>query len=90
MLADRKGRPLGPQWRTADFGYIRMHEGRARPWPRYGRAALAKWLDRAGQFARTYIFFNNDPGGAAVTDATTLAAMARRRGVDVSRSPAAR
>jgi uncharacterized protein YecE (DUF72 family) len=88
--ADRKGRPLNPLWQTADFGYIRMHEGRAAPWPRYGRAALATWLERAGRFARTYVFFNNDPGGAAVTDATALAAMARRRGVEVSRSPAAR
>jgi uncharacterized protein YecE (DUF72 family) len=88
--ADRKGRPLHPLWQTADFGYIRMHEGRAAPWPRYGRAALGTWLDRAGQFSRTYVFFNNDPGGAAVADATALAALARRRGVEVSRSPAAR
>ena len=34
--ADRLGRPLGPLWRTADWGYLRLHEGRARPWPRYG------------------------------------------------------
>jgi uncharacterized protein YecE (DUF72 family) len=88
--ADRKGRPLNPPWQTADFGYIRMHEGGAAPWPRYGRAAIAKCLDLAGQFPRTYVFFNNDPGGAAVADATALAAMARRRGVEVSRSPAAR
>ncbi|WP_051807597.1 DUF72 domain-containing protein [Actinoplanes subtropicus] len=88
--ADRKGRPLNPLWQTAGFGYIRMHEGRAAPWPRYGRAALRTWLDRAGQFDRTYVFFNNDPGGAAVADATALAAMARRRGVEVSRHPAVR
>jgi len=48
--ADRKGRPLNPPWQTADFGYIRMHEGGATPWPRYGRAAIAKCLDLAGQF----------------------------------------
>jgi uncharacterized protein YecE (DUF72 family) len=88
--ADRKGRPLNPLWQTADFGYIRLHEGRAAPWPRYGKAALAKWLELAGRFARTYVYFNNDPGGAAVTDATALAALARRRGVEVSRSPAGR
>ena len=41
--ADRKGRPLNPLWQTADFGYVRLHEGRAKPWPRYGRAALASW-----------------------------------------------
>jgi uncharacterized protein YecE (DUF72 family) len=88
--ADRKGRPLAPLWQTGDFGYIRLHEGRANPWPRYGKAALSSWLERAGQFARTYVFFNNDPGGAAVADATALVAMARRRGAEVSRSPAAR
>ena len=38
--ADRLGRPLGPLWRTADFGYLRLHEGRATPRPRYGPKAL--------------------------------------------------
>ena len=88
--ADRKGRPLNPLWQTAGFGYVRLHEGRAKPWPNYGRAALGSWLDKAGRFDRTYIFFNNDPGCAAVENATVLAAMARRRGVAVSRSPAVR
>ena len=31
--ADRLGRPVTPLWRTAGFGYLRMHEGRAKPWP---------------------------------------------------------
>ncbi|MFC7274679.1 DUF72 domain-containing protein [Paractinoplanes rhizophilus] len=88
--ADRKGRPTGPLWRTADWAYIRMHEGQARPWPHYGKAALRKWLELAGQCDETYVYFNNDPGGAAVTDATEMIAMARRRGVEVSRSPADR
>ena len=44
--ADRHSRPVTPLWRTADFGYLRLHEGRARPWPRYGPAALGSWLDR--------------------------------------------
>lgn len=39
--ADRHSRPLTPLWRTTDFGYLRMHEGRAKPWPRYGRSALS-------------------------------------------------
>ncbi len=38
--ADRHGRPVGPRWRTSDFGYLRLHEGVATPRPRYGRAAL--------------------------------------------------
>jgi uncharacterized protein YecE (DUF72 family) len=85
--ADRKGRPTTPLWETADFRYLRMHEGRARPWPGYGRAALGSWLERMAQGVPGYVFFNNDPGGAAVRDATALAAKARRRGVAVSRTP---
>ncbi|MGI5215247.1 DUF72 domain-containing protein [Plantactinospora sp. CA-290183] len=89
--ADRQGRPVTPLWRTADFGYLRLHEGRAEPRPRYGRAALRSWLDRIatefGADRTSYVFFNNDPGGAAIVDAAALAAAARRRGVEVSRAP---
>ena len=80
--ADRRGRPITPLWRTAGFGYLRLHEGRANPWPRYGRAALSAWLDRIGNRLSgvpVYVFFNNDPGGAAVIDAEAFAAQARRR-----------
>jgi uncharacterized protein YecE (DUF72 family) len=88
--ADRKGRPVTPLWRTTDFGYLRMHEGRARPWPRYGRTSLRSWLDRIDRGLTglpTYVFFNNDPGGAAVIDAAAMAGMARRRGWKVTRTP---
>ena len=81
--ADRAGHPVTPLWRTADFGYLRLHEGRADPWPRYGRAALSAWLDRIGaELPRVpvHVFFNNDPGGAAVIDAEAMAALARHRG----------
>jgi uncharacterized protein YecE (DUF72 family) len=84
--ADRKGRPVTPLWNTAGFGYLRMHEGRAEPWPRYGPAALKGWIARLSDVADAYIYFNNDPSGAAVTDAVAMAAMARRRGVAVSRT----
>ena len=80
--ADRKGRPITPLWRTADFGYLRMHEGRADPWPRYGEASLNSWLDRIAEDlprVPVYVFFNNDPGGAAVIDADAMAALARKR-----------
>jgi uncharacterized protein YecE (DUF72 family) len=88
--ADRKGRPVTPLWHTADFGYLRMHEGRATPWPRYGRTSLGTWLDRIDRDLAgvpVYVFFNNDPGGAAVVDASAMAALARRRGRDVTRTP---
>jgi uncharacterized protein YecE (DUF72 family) len=88
--ADRRSRPITPLWRTADFGYLRLHEGRAQPWPRYGAAALRSWLDRIEQRLAdvpVYVFFNNDPGGAAIVDAAALAVQARRRGLVITRSP---
>ncbi|MEE6259864.1 DUF72 domain-containing protein [Plantactinospora sonchi] len=89
--ADRGGRPVTPLWRTADFGYLRLHEGRAHPRPRYGRAALRSWLDRITTTftddETAYVYFNNDPGGAAVVDAVALAGTARRRNIPVGRTP---
>ncbi|GAA0806756.1 DUF72 domain-containing protein [Spirilliplanes yamanashiensis] len=85
--ADRCGRPITPLWRTAPWGYLRLHEGRAKPWPRYGRQALDTWAARLDPAAETFVYFNNDPGGAAVTDAASFASLARRRGHTVTRSP---
>lgn len=88
--ADRLGRPQSPLWRTADFGYVRFHEGRANPRPRYGRASLSAWLDRiSSSFSGepVYAYFNNDPGGAALHDAVALAGQASRRGLEVTRVP---
>jgi uncharacterized protein YecE (DUF72 family) len=88
--ADRRGRPVTPLWRTAGFGYLRMHEGRARPWPRYGRSSLSSWVDRITgdrDAGPVYVFFNNDPGGAAVIDAGAMAGIVRRRGGEISRTP---
>jgi uncharacterized protein YecE (DUF72 family) len=88
--ADRRGRPITPTWRTAGWGYVRLHEGTAAPRPSYGRSALGTWLDRidaAWPQARdsdVYAYFNNDPGGAAVRNARTLRRMAERRGFTVA------
>jgi uncharacterized protein YecE (DUF72 family) len=68
--ADRRGRPVTPLWRTTEWVYLRLHEGAARPWPEYGDAALRTWVRRiceAGTDA--YVYFNNDPGGAAIRNA---------------------
>jgi uncharacterized protein YecE (DUF72 family) len=84
--ADRGGRPLTPLWRTAGWGYVRLHEGTASPRPSYGRSALGSWLDRiddAWPGARrgdVYVYFNNDRGAAAVRNARTVRRMADRRG----------
>jgi uncharacterized protein YecE (DUF72 family) len=88
--ADRRSRPVTPLWRTADFGYLRMHEGRAFPRPRYGRSALRSWVDRIAAAYRdepVYVYFNNDGGGAAIVDASAFAAFARAQGLAVSRTP---
>jgi uncharacterized protein YecE (DUF72 family) len=88
--ADRRGRPVAPTWRTAGWGYVRLHEGTASPRPTYGRAALATWLDRiddawpGARRADVFVFFNNDHGGAAVRNARTLVRMARRRGFSLA------
>ncbi|GAA1826069.1 DUF72 domain-containing protein [Planosporangium flavigriseum] len=88
--ADRLGRPVTPLWRTADWGYLRLHEGRARPRPSYGRQALSTWVDRiADTFSEdenVYVYFNNDPGGAAIRDAVTLAGLVRSHGLPVTRA----
>jgi len=91
--ADRRGRPVTPLWRTAEWGYLRLHEGAARQWPRYGRRALGSWLDRLAlawpDRAQVYVYFNNDQNAAAVADAAAFAAIARRRGLDAGRTPQA-
>ncbi|MEU0674099.1 DUF72 domain-containing protein [Streptomyces sp. NPDC006172] len=90
--ADVLARPAAPLWRTADWGYVRFHQGRARPWPRYGRRCLETWLDRVATTwpadAEVYAYFNNDPGGAAVRDAVTFARAAERAGLRPTRVPA--
>ncbi|GIF67501.1 histidine kinase [Asanoa ishikariensis] len=89
--ADRLGRPTTPLWRTTDWGYLRFHEGRATPRPRYGRSALRTWAGRLkdafGADADAYVYFNNDHGGAAVTDAAAFARIAAAAGLTPSRTP---
>jgi uncharacterized protein YecE (DUF72 family) len=90
--ADRRGRPVTPRWRTATWGYLRFHEGAAQPWPSYGPQALRSWVARlTGAWpdeADVYVYFNNDPGGAAVINSARFADMARQAGRTVTRTPA--
>lgn len=89
--SDRLGRPAGPLWRTADWGYLRLHEGAAAPRPRYGRKSLRSWLDRISAAfdpaADFFVYFNNDAGGAAPADAAALAGAADRAGRPAARPP---
>jgi uncharacterized protein YecE (DUF72 family) len=93
--ADRDGRPVTPLWPTADFGYLRMHAGRASPPPSYGDRAIDSWLERVARAFTDrqdfYVYFNNDHGGAAVRNALTMARHAENmRGGWVGGPPAAR
>jgi uncharacterized protein YecE (DUF72 family) len=86
--SDRRGRPAAPLWVTADWGYLRLHEGAAQPWPRYGRRALRSWLGRISdgfpRSADVFAYFNNDQHGAAPADAAALARLAERSGWPVA------
>jgi uncharacterized protein YecE (DUF72 family) len=67
---------LEPPWRTADWAYVRWHEGDADPRPCYPREDLEAWVQRLTATGTpdedVYAFFNNDPGGCAITDARVL------------------
>jgi uncharacterized protein YecE (DUF72 family) len=75
LLADH------PWERTADFAYVRFHGPRPRAAPyrgRYGARRLGPAAERMSSWlaagADVYAYFNNDVDGAAVADATWLAA----------------
>lgn len=89
-LADSPRRRT-PVWRTADWGYLRMHEGRASPRPCYGRSALDTWARRLASIydenEDVYVFFNNDPEGCAVRDAGVFARSLVKAGLTPTRVP---
>jgi uncharacterized protein YecE (DUF72 family) len=89
--ADRLDRPVTPVWRTASWGFLRFHEGTADPWPRYDTRALHTWVERIGEAhltrADVYVYFNNDPGGAAVVNSAEFGGLAREAGLGVTRTP---
>jgi uncharacterized protein YecE (DUF72 family) len=92
-LADRRG-VRAPLWRTADWTYVRFHEGRARPGPCYGRTALRTWAERlAGEWepsSEIFAYFNNDPRACAPRDAARFAIAVERVGLRPSRVPPVR
>jgi len=89
-LTDRLGR-RGPMARTADWYFLRFHEGTARPHPCYGDRALAAWAERlADQWSKTadgFVFFNNDHRACAVRNAARFAVLAARTGLQPTRTP---
>ncbi|MGH2694722.1 MAG: DUF72 domain-containing protein [Actinomycetota bacterium] len=90
-LADRGSKPVSPLWRTADWGYLRLHEGTASPHPCYGRAALETWAQRLAELwgprAEVFVYFNNDTRGCALSNARTFARAVERAGLEPTRVP---
>jgi uncharacterized protein YecE (DUF72 family) len=84
VLADKPGVRV-PNVITGGWSYIRFHQGTPLA-PGYPRSKLHRWADRIGEMPadETFVYFNNDTGGAAVNDARTLTELLQRRGVSVS------
>ena len=89
-LADSPRRKT-PEVRTADWGFVRFHEGRATPHPCYGERALATWVGRLAELfgprADVYAYFNNDGRACAIRDAIVFARLAERAGLKPTRVP---
>jgi uncharacterized protein YecE (DUF72 family) len=69
---------------TADFIYVRFHGTAERYAGSYPDAALAEWAVNISELAEglkdVYIYFNNDVGGHALRNATTLRALLETSG----------
>lgn len=72
VLADRPGARV-PDIVTGGWSYIRFHQGQ-RHSPHYRRGKLRRWAERITRLPAhdVFIYFNNDPDGAAVRDAETI------------------
>ena len=90
VLVDPEDRSR-PRWRTADWGYVRLHRGRSTPEPCYGRSPLVTWAGRLSQMwpptAAVFCYFNNDGRSCAPRDARRFAAAATRAGLSPSKVP---
>lgn len=83
-----------PHWRTAEWGYLRMHAGRATPHPCYGQRALTTWAHRLAemwpQSATIFVYFNNDERACALRDAALFARAVQKAGLEASQVPSTR
>jgi uncharacterized protein YecE (DUF72 family) len=80
VLADRPGAHVEPVV-TADWTYIRFHQGTDRA-AAYRRSKLHRWAERLAGLPvdEAFVYFNNDPGGAAPRDAAVFREMLEARG----------
>ena len=63
--------------------YVRFHQG-TQSGPDYRRDKLRRWASRiaAADARESFLYFNNDPTGAAIRDARTMIELLRERDVD--------
>lgn len=91
VLTDRGDELQEPEWLTASWGYVRLHQGTATPWSCYSDSRLRWWAERIGELwggeATVYVFFNNDPHGCAVRDAVRFAGICDDLGLATTRVP---
>jgi len=74
VIADHPARGFQTRALTAEWTYLRFHQGRAADGA-YGRGALRAWADRLGtwrQVGDVYAYFNDDWAGHAVEEALYL------------------
>jgi uncharacterized protein YecE (DUF72 family) len=94
VWADTGGTPFGPMWRTAGWGYLRLHYGDAQVPPNYHRHTLGAWAERLAatwsDAEDVFVYFNNDGRCAAVDNAVTFAEEVRRVGRTATRTPGIR
>ena len=92
-LVDRKGKTLGPEWKTSSWGYLRLHDGDAEAF-RYTDGRLEHWVsvlqDQFDSGADLFVYFNNDMAGAAIDDCRKFEAIARNREMAVPTAGAGR
>lgn len=89
-LADSGSRLVTPIWRTADWGYVRLHFGTGSPPSCYGAHALAaraRLLADAFGGVETFVYFNNDAYGCALRDTTRFARACTALGLATTRTP---
>jgi uncharacterized protein YecE (DUF72 family) len=77
----------GVRWRprvTADWTYVRFHQGSSSG-AAYRSDTLRRWADGIAHLGarESFVYFNNDPGGAAPRDARRFCRLLRSHGITV-------
>lgn len=93
-MADRWATPVTATWRTADWTFLRFHEGGGKPHPCYTKKSMVPWAERLasewGPEADLYVYFNNDPRACALRDAIVFHDLLLEVGLEPTRVPARR